>query len=86
MDSGEGGGGHSLFQAVSSATRADGDKWAGDGAPALPVSLENITHWGHGCEEIPGHPRGDDAPAEAAINLEVGVGGEKERIGQACPA
>ena len=31
---------------------------------------------------ISGHPRGDHPSAEAAVNLEVGVSGEEERIGQ----
>ena len=31
---------------------------------------------------ISGHSRGDDSPPEAAVNLEVGVGGEQEGIGQ----
>jgi hypothetical protein len=31
---------------------------------------------------ISGHPCGDDSAAEASVYLEIGVGGEKERIGQ----
>ena len=30
---------------------------------------------------ISGHPRGDDPPAEAAVDFEIRVGGEEEGIG-----
>lgn len=33
-------------------------------------------------DEVSGHSRGDYPPSEAAVDLEVGVSGEEERIGQ----